>query len=249
MSGEGLSRRRVLTGLTGVGALAAGGLSALPEESVTFTRATYTEGLRLDWRETYNGAVLEGTTESTPQPSPGRTVVSLSDVMPGDSGTLSVRVRLAAEGEDAAVAPELALELVATAENGRNDPERVAGDDTPGTGELQQYLETAVWYDEGALSVDALGAENADRDAGEALVADGAEGPLPEVAAVLADGVVLDASPASGGSSDCLEAGESVTVTVGWTFDPDAGAAPVNVAQGDSVEFDLRVSATQCERV
>jgi len=246
------SRRRVVTGLTSAGILSVAGLSAMPAGSPEFTRATVVEGehdLRLDWRETYNEAVLEGSTDSTPDPGPDRAVISLGDVVPGDRGSLSVRIQLASEEDGGAVAPELALELLETAENGRNDPEASAGDDTPDEGELQQFLRTAVWYDEGALDIDAFGGENADREFGEALVADGAEGTLEEVAAALADGVVLDATPNTGGSRDCLGTGESVTVTLGWRFDPDVADAPANVAQGDAVTLDLRVSATSCQEL
>ncbi len=235
-----LTRRRLLSGLGASGVASLAGFGLLTDGAKGFTNTTTIQSfdgvtLTADWRETYNGTVLEDTTDGLTETG---AVLSLQDVMPGDNGVLSVRLSLESTSEDdnPDVDPRLTLSLTETAENGLSEPESVVGDDTPDTGELQEFLQTAVWYDGGLANIDVFGANNGVQDFGEGLVADGAEGTLAEVA-----DAVDNVSLTPGG---CLSVGERVTISLGWSFESDATG--INEAQGDSVVFDCLVTAEQC---
>jgi len=198
--------------------------------SVPYTKTVPVEGgdLEVDWRETYNGEVLEDTRSESTYTEDGA-VVSLGNVLPGDVGTVSFRLRNPDDDDTSTtVTPELSLDLLGTAENGVVDPEREAGDTTDGAdeGELQDYLETKIWYDEGLATFDVLGGDNATQDAGESLVTSDAEGTLAEVAGAV-DAVSLGE----------LSPGDEVTVAFRWEFDSDADSQDVDVTQTDSVSF------------
>ena len=228
-----MSRRQLLAGISSGGAASVAGLAFATNRSRAFTETTRLQtgeidGLVLDWRETYNGATLTETATGTATVSPSGPAISLGNVLPGDSGSLSVRLRLDAEdGRDLSVEPELTVSL--------------AGDrGSPG---LEEFLKAAVWYDTGLFGVGAFGAENTDRDPGERLVHPEATGTLADVGAVLGDGITLDSSPTTPGNS-CLGAGGAIAVTFGWSFPHDQ--ENINAAQGDAVGFDIHFGATQC---
>lgn len=236
MSPRNITRRQLLAGTASAGVASIAGLTLFTSSSRAFTQTTQLQtdsidGLHLDWRETYNGSILQNTTDGTASPSPTGPAISLGNVLPGDSGSLSVRLRLDSEDEEAedlSASIELAFELTGDLQS-------------PG---IQEFVEAAVWYDTGLLEVDSFGARNAERDPGENLVHPDAEGTLEEVAGALADGVVLDSAPNSPGESPCLAVGDAVTVTFGWWFPTDA--ENVNAVQGDTAEFDIRFHAEQC---
>ena len=236
MIDRNITRRKILAALGGSGIAATAGLALSSGSAVGFTETTRLQaesidGLYLDWRETYNGSVLTNTTDGVASPSPTGPVISLGNVLPGDWGSLSVRVRGQSDDEqefDAEI--RLVFDLV-----------NEAALSEPG---LQQFVEASVWYDTGLFEVDSFGARNGDRDFGEVLVHPEAEGTLAEVDDALGDGITLDATPNSPGETICWGGDDAVTVTFGWQF--PTGQANVNAVQGDKVEFDFSLDATQC---
>lgn len=219
--------RRRLLGTAAVGAAASvAGLAALSDDTVAYQSSTTVgdgPSVRVDWRETYNGAVVESGDETADEP-----VLNVGNAQPGDSGSLAFRVEPASD-EDARVT--FALALTGNRENGRNEPEVKAGDDTPDRGELADALEVAVWYDTGTLGISGFGGCDGDRDAAEATLVDGS---LADADDALADGVAL--------GGDCLAADSGVCVGVSWALP----AATGNRIQGDSVETDLSFTVEQC---
>lgn len=238
-----ITRRDVLAGVGTTGLAAVAGLGVGTRNTLAYTTTAQMDTgdgfvLDADWRETYNGDVLEDTRAS--QSETGGAVISLGDVMPGDTGTFSFRLSVepTTEGDDVSVEPQLTLNLTETSENGINEPERKAGDDSENTGELQDYLDVKLWYDEGLANYDIFGGDNATQDVDEPLITDddGAEGTLAEVASAI-DGVPLD-------RKGCLGTDETLTVTFGWEFAEDGTE---NVAQGDGVSFDFELYGELCD--
>ena len=236
MTQNPISRRQLLAGIASGSAASVAGLALLTDRSRAYTntmqiRTAEIDGLVLDWRETYNGATLTDTTAGTASASPSGPAISLGNVLPGDAGSLSVCLRLdtetAEENGTPAVAPEMTLSL---------------GDDLRSPG-IQEFIDTAVWYDTGLFGTDALGGNNAERDPGEELVHPDASGSLGEIGTALAEGISLDAAPDVPGTS-CLGVEDAITVTFGWSFPPRQ--ENINAAQGDTAEFDLRFDATRC---
>lgn len=234
MNFDSLPRRKLLASLVGGSAATLGGLVTFTSGGRAFPNSQRlqtgtVEGILLNWRETYNGRTLteSGRVSSTPSGP----AISLGNALPGDSGTLSVRLRLDTDATDTpsdlAVEPELTFAITSELS-------------TPG---LHEYVHATIWYDTGLFGVGALGADNAERDPGERLVHPGASGTLGDVATSLEEGVVLDDSPNTPGAS-CLEGDDTITITFGWSFPPDQ--SDINAVQGESVEFDLRFNATQC---
>ncbi|WP_281193559.1 hypothetical protein [Halorubrum sp. F4] len=234
-----ISRRRLLAGVGGGVTAAVAGLALSTGGSRAYTdtiqlQTETIEGLVVDWRETYNGTVL---TDTTATPEPSGPAIALGNVLPGDAGSLSIRLRIETDGSDGdgsdgsgaipAIEPTLSFSL---------------GDDVEPS-PLREFIDAAVWYDTGLFDVDALGSDNAERDPGEGLVHPDASGTLGDVEDALAGGVALDASPNTPGAS-CLDADGAVTVTFGWSFPPNREG--INAVQGETIEFDLTFDAAQC---
>jgi hypothetical protein len=234
-----INRRRLLGAIGGTGIAAFAGLGYATDDAVRYTMAsTYDcDGatLETEWRETYTRdgetTLLENTTatsddetgeERTDSDEPAPENIHLSNVLPGDRGTVSFK--LTADGD---VEPTLSLDLTERAENGINDPEREAGDTTSGDegGELQDYLQVTVWRDEGILGVGALGGNNLQNEFTEDAIV---EGTLEEVDSDL-----------NGESLGSISDGDSVSVTLRWEFTDESG---INVTQTDSVTFTLDIS-------
>ncbi|MCU4718192.1 hypothetical protein [Halapricum hydrolyticum] len=237
-----LTRRKLLAGLGAVGVSTAGGLAIATEPARALDHtATDGDGLVLDWAATRNGNDDPGSVTDTG--SAFR--YSVSNLLPGDAGTLTVEMSLTDGTPDSI--PRLAFDLTGTEENDLTDPEREAGDDTPNEGELQNYLDVTLFYDTGTLGVDVWGATNGEQDLGEGLIDPDAEGTLAEVAEALPDrgeeGVLLDANPTTS-ETEPLTDENSVTISFGWVF---AGPPEINVTQTDSVSFDLRFYAAEVE--
>lgn len=235
-----ISRRAVIAGVGVTGLAAAAGLGVGTGGAVGYTTSIQTESngvtLDVDWRETYNGEVLEDT-RSAEWTADGP-VISLGNVLPGDSGTFSFRIGVA-ETEDTAVEPQFSFDLTATPENGINEPEQKAGDTSAANGELQDAVQAKFWRDDGLFGeLDPLGGDNAEREPTEPLIPEGTQGTLGEVASAFeAEGPV---------SFDCIEGDETVTVSFGWEFPDGPDTTDRNIAQGDGVSFDLAVYAEQC---
>ncbi|NGM70738.1 hypothetical protein G6M89_17285 [Natronolimnobius sp. AArcel1] len=227
-----IPRRTVLAGLVGGVSITTASVALTTDRSQSFTRTTAiatdsVDGLVADWRETYNGATLTPLDDSDGTASSSEPGISVGNVLPGDSGSLSVRLRLESEDSSLAVVPSMAFDLA-------------SGESSP----LQAFINGSVWYDGGLLGISAFGGDNGEQDLGESLVHPEADGTLEDLAAVFRDGIDLTGTPERLGGR-CLESGgDGVTVTFGWSFPPDQ--PNINAAQGDSLEFDLSFDATQC---
>lgn len=233
MRSNRFSRRQLLSGVAGAGGVSIAGFRLMTRGSQQFTDSTRiqlgTSGdVLLEWREIYNGATVTTPTAPSTSATPGF-MDSLGNVLPGDSGSLTIRIRRDPVGDDSetALALTMAMELVGELQS-------------PG---LQDFIHTSVWYDTGLLGLASFGGRNGARDVGEPLVHPDAQGSLNEVATVLADGISLDPAPHIP-RSDCFMTDDAVTITFGWSFPPEQ--RNVNVVQGDSVAFDFRFDAAPC---
>ncbi|MDB2261455.1 vWA domain-containing protein [Halorubrum ezzemoulense] len=75
----------------------------------------------------------------------GIPVFTLDDVKPGDSGEVTISIHIC----DNPAYLYLAGELTENLENGQSEPELDAeGEDTDGIGELADFIDVCVWYDE-----------------------------------------------------------------------------------------------------
>ncbi|MFC7133592.1 MULTISPECIES: hypothetical protein [Salinibaculum] len=234
MTRGGLTRRRVLASLGAAGLASVGGLALATKDAVVVAQTMDVQSdfdLQADWRETYNGMAIEDTTDSSISETTEGPIISLRDVYPGDNGVLSFELSEVSENE-ISVEPELGLSVTDRPENGHTEPEEEAGD-TTAPGELQEYLQVALWYDSGIGNIDLFGGQNGVQDIGEGLIDPDAEGTLAEVADAI-----------NGVSLGCLAPGESVTVSFGWAFESDQ--ENINVTQGDGVDFDFDFTVQQC---
>lgn len=229
MDKSSLTRRKMLSSVGVTGLASVGVLGFMTRGSVRYTKTVPVDGepLEIDWRETYNGEVQEDTRSGTELSEDA--VIHLTDVLPGDFGTLSFQVRNP-EDSGSSSSVTLSLVLAETAENEVVDPERESGDDSSDTGELQDFIETKLWYDEGLMSLDEFGGDNVTHDLGEGTIV---EGTLAEVGGTTeeVDGTTEDLGT--------LAPGEEVTVAFRWEFNSDAHSEEVDVTQTDSVNFDL----------
>ena len=221
------TRRRLLsTAAIGTSVSLAGvGLSS--SDAVAYQSST-TMGsgpsVRVNWRETHNGSVLESGDETAEGP-----VLNIGNAQPGDSGSLAFQVT--PETSDGGANVWFSLSLDANDENGRNEPERAAGDTTADRGELADALEVAAWYDTGSFGVSGLGGCDGNLDAAETVLVDGS---LVDADAALAEGVSL--------GGDCLEADSGACVGISWSLPASVG----NQIQGDSVDVSLSFTVESC---
>ena len=251
------TRRQLLIGI-GCGALGVGGvMTGTRQHSYTYYTYAATgdpgdQRLRVAWYERYNGRFEEshnGTTDTgidgtlDPASPPGYLdeatyvtdvsgpVVSVGNVLPGDEGTLVIGLEVADEDglEAGAVDVWLHGSIEADAENGRNGPERAAGDSTPTDGELDDELVVELWRDGSPL-----GSCNGRREPLEA----------PIVATTPAS-VALAPSSEIGGVGgqrilESIDSGQSRCVAFRWELPFETST---NRSQGDSIAFDLRFGA------
>jgi len=219
------SRRRLL-GVAAASAASVAGVAAASSDAIAHQSATTLgsePAVRVEWTETHNGTVVEsGSEEDGP-------VLGVGNAQPGDSGSLAFRVT--PESGEAGARVRFSLAVTENAENGRNEPERTAGDDTPSRGELADAVETAVWYDTGSLGIGGLGGCDGDRDAAETVLVDGS---LAAVDDALADGVRL--------GGECIPPDGGVCVGLSWALPASTG----NRVQGDSVDTTLAFTAEPC---
>ncbi|WP_435117896.1 hypothetical protein [Halolamina sp. C58] len=202
------------------------GLTALSSDAVAYQSSTTVgsdPSVRVNWRETYNGTVVDRGGDSDGP------VLDVETAQPGDSGTVAFRVTPAT---DQSVRVWFSLVLTANNENGWNEPERIAGDATADRGELADALEVSAWYDTGSFGVSELGGCDGDLDASETTLVDGS---LVDADAALAEGVSL--------GGDCLGPTSGVCVGISWSLPGSVG----NRIQGDSVETSLSFTVEPCD--
>ncbi|MCG1003745.1 MULTISPECIES: hypothetical protein [Halobacterium] len=222
----GLSRRRLLGSAATVGAASFVGLTALTSDAVAYQSSTTVgsdPSVRVDWRETYNGAVVDDGDE---QDGP---VLGVGNAQPGDSGTVAFRVT---PDTTQSARVSFSLALTENSENGRNEPERAAGDTTGDRGELADALDVAVWYDTGTLGLLGFGGCDGDLDAAETTLVNGS---LVEADAALAEGVQL--------GGDCIDPDSAVCVGLSWSLAASTG----NRIQGDSAGTSLSFTVESCD--
>lgn len=250
----GVTRRRLLSAgiaTTGILGFTGGARALLRSEPVEHTRSTVVSNndldLEVNWAEWYNDERIE--TQEFPTDNEGATpILTLADVLPGDQGRVhfGLTIEDGSGSADSSTAASVAMRLVpmadAFAENGRTEPELVGGDSTPETGELQDHVETRIWYDTGgALS----GACNGAFDIGESLITDDTEGSLASVIDALEDWTDLDANPGQP-DDDCLEPEEELCIGLEWALPDDIETVADNTIQSDSVRFQIAFRVELC---
>ena len=222
-----LSRRRLLAS-AGIGAATVLGFPALSSRAGAYTETTTVgDGPRaqVSWRETYNGAIVDSSSESDGP------VLDVANAQPGDSGTVAFTVTANAE---TSVRTWFSLAVTGNDENGRNEPERKAGDETPDRGELADAIATTVWFDTGSFGVASFGGCDGTREPGETIVYNGS---LTGASAALGDGVLL------ADETECLTSDEGVCMGIAWSLPESTG----NRIQGDSVSTSLSFTVESCE--
>ena len=250
------TRRQLLAGLGG-GSLALGGVTC-GQRPPRFTEYTYAapsddtdDGrMRVAWYETYNGATV-GTQAATtdgeealdPVDGPGYVtdatfvtdvsgpVISIGNVMPGDTGTLVVGIEVVDEANAAPLDVYLRAALTGDAENGINEPELIAGDTTTDDGELDESVTVEVWRDGSPL-----GGCDGTRQFGAVL-----EPALIEETTLDA-GFAGDVAGDGVLAFDCLSVGELRCVALRWALPETTG----NEMQGDSAAFDVAFGGVAC---
>ncbi|MFC6874027.1 hypothetical protein [Halobellus marinus] len=256
-----LTRRELLTGI-GAGALGVGGFS-LRRHTPRFSQYTYAapeddtddRRLRIAWYEKYNGGFVANhagtndTLETTLDPDSGPAyvdeatfvtdvsgpVLSVGNVLPGDTGTLVVGLEVV-DGSDAeALDVWFRASLTEDSENGVNGPERAAGDTTEDDGELDDDAVVEMWLDGSPLG-SCNGTKEFDETLESPLVA---PAPFAEAFAPTAD-----AGDAEGLLAlDCIPPGSLRCVALRWELPAETG----NQAQGDSLGFEFAFAGGACD--
>lgn len=235
MTGARLTRRRLLAGLSTIGF--ASGIVAFAvdsDERVTLAQVGPFD-LQVEWSERVQGSQVESSDDfegdiNEDDPPPG--IIDVSDVKPGDQGTLTTRVELDAvepEAPDQSAAISLFFEEVSglTSDNSPSEPEN-AVDGAVDDGELAENVDVEVWYD-----ADCTG----DLDPAELpLVVD------DTLDQVIGTQVQIDPSPGDG-TTDCFTTGDQVCLSIRWSLDFDAVG---NVVQTDSAGFTIGFGAEAC---
>lgn len=255
---DSLSRRRILAAVGSAGALylgvdRAGAVFGDPVEmnqrTVNGTYALENEfedappWIALTWREIVNGDVQEdtGLTDDTEGETGGVGLIVDEAVVPGDSGSVTMRAELLERDTTTANAElYLVYRLSETAENDINEPERKAGDTSPTDGELDDFTEIRVWVDDGILTGNG---ELEDLPViGDETVASGtlAELSTSELAGNPAENT--GGYRISVDSETCLSPGTEVYVSFEWRIPETVG----NIIQGDSATFQLAFDPRPC---
>ncbi len=233
-----LSRRHILLGISAVGAAtivpaAFAGRTVAYNNSTVVSASDKTTDLVVEWAD----ATLNG--RSVLDRSGGELTMDATDVLPGDHGRVLFRVGVADGSSPASISFGLRAKYP---ENGRNDPERRAGDTSGDVGELQDHLETTVWYGEGAFGVRDLGATNGAHDIGERVLSSGT------LTQVVTD---LDASGTGGhdgralAGGRCLAPRRSVSLGLKWSVPKGTG----NAIQSDGVVLAFVFDASPCDGI
>jgi hypothetical protein len=267
---DSLTRRRILAATGSAGALylgvdragAALGLDPVDmnQRTVNGTYAQSTDWensadapprIGLTWRETVNGAVREETELTTDGETGNVGLIVDEAVVPGDSGSVTMRAQLLEREEQATANAELYLRfrLGDTSENGIVEPEQTAGDETPQEGELDDVAQIRVWEDEGAFgSGDGELTWGDVPIVGDTEITDGWQ----SLAEVDGSNAFDGGYQISLGGETCLNPANNPEVYVSFKWEipqslPDGSSwDDINVIQGDSATFQLSFDPRPC---
>jgi len=241
--GPSTSRRMLLRNL-GIAGVSTAGLvlaSSSPSRGyVSEMQVENPEGIRVAWTEQYNGAVLEQ--DETDDRSTFGPAIDLSNVLPGDTGSLSIRVEpVAEEGSEASYQLEVMIDSLVQSEGGLLEPEQKGGvgsivDTSPDQGELADAIQATVAYDSGVLGSGLLACDGTISIGEFGTIASGS---LAEVVAALEGGVLIEPP----GEDACFAADEGACLVFEWFLPESVG----NRVQSDSASFDLSFVCEQCD--
>lgn len=208
-----LTRRRVLGGLVTIGAgsavAGAGTMAAFSDEDTSEDNTVAAGTLTLS---------LDNDGDNS-----GSKTIEVTNAKPGDSGSGASTIEN--EGTiDGTV--DLEVTNVRNEENGRNDPERDAGDESGDEGELGDNL--TVW----------IGFDRDDEELRDSRTA-GVDAEDDE--AYAANGVTINEAEGNTAEGYELDSGDSANLVVEWEIPEDTG----NEVQSDEVLFDLVVTLNQ----
>lgn len=230
-----LTRRQALAGVGAVGfatlGMAGGRPTGTPDEytSYTYAQSDVPTRLRVGWRSRYNDVLVRASpTDDVTDVDGSVRLIEQRNVLPGDSGSTSVGLRIDDPGENVPDGVRVWMEM---------DPKIGTG---PASQVLAERIEVDVRYDEGFLGVGSCaGAENVDDfpEFGTGIFS----GTLAELDGdALADGIEVDPGIFDNG---CLEPDESRCLAFNWEFPVAEGG---NAGQGGSVDFDVSFYAVDC---
>ncbi len=246
-----ITRRRLLAAVGGVGAaagtgsIAADALARPPLEQHAVGRPTSAATIESDappqiavsWREIINGSVTETSDLQVDGDTGALGLLVDHELMPGDSGSVTMRVRLLERPNQSTSPAEIHLfaVLLNSDENGLTEPERAAGDRTPETGELDDTLQVRIWRDDGIFA--GHGSWEPIPVVGDTIVESGT---LRAVTDALTDGRVL---PINGQTCLSPAASPETFVSFRWSCPSSAG----NQIQSDSVAFQIGFVPRRCD--
>ncbi|MEF8799474.1 MAG: hypothetical protein V5A56_00340 [Halolamina sp.] len=245
-----ISKRTLLT-VTGISFLGAAGASQALTQPVSYNRQNIVDGeglgLRVGWKEWYNGAVQENRAAGGSGPADSSPVVTLSNLFPGDSGRLAFGLTTHA---DTGSPPPARLQTrvrtlpISDTENGIIEPEAAAGDSSLNSGELQDSLELLLWYDTGASVGDAPLFGHCDGSFDASVDTELSRGSFSAIAVPATSDAWVEVDPHPNESSDCLRRDEALCLGVSWQLPTDAG----NHLQTDRLAFAIEFRAVQCQQ-
>ena len=231
---EGVTRRQALAGVGAVGFATMGMGRGRPTASWNeYTDYTYAESdapsrLLVGWRSVYNDALVgESPTDSiddVEEIDGGIRLVDLDNVLPGDTGSASVGLRLDDEGGMVLDGARVWMQIAVDAED-------------PVSQMFADRIEIDIRYDTGLLGVGrCAGAEDQFADFGEEIFS-GTVGGL--IGDDLDSGIELDPGLFDNG---CLSPDERRCLTFVWRFPTGGG----NAGKGGAIDFDVTFRAVSC---
>ncbi|MBX0324337.1 hypothetical protein EGH21_15005 [Halomicroarcula sp. F13] len=233
MTDRRITRRQVLGGL-GTAGMASVAIAQFGSAETKYTNATVftdeddTPVLTIEWREQYNGQVVERASVDSETPEGELPAFVTSNVLPGDSGGVLLHMTVPPSGGKPETCLSFEMRVEDISEQGETEPERKADASTV----LDEAIDATVWYDTGPFRSNVLFPCNGRRDPGERVLA---SGPLAAVTDTL-----------SGSSSpvevSCLTPSNSLCLGFDWHLDESVS----NAVQSDrvTVAFDVVIESS-----